>query len=251
MAMLQANRQILPVLAGIFFLVPAVLLSALMPDVPPDLEGEAAAQAALDIFASWWPLVLASTLTQATGMLAIAVLLADNARPTVKEAISRAVRALPAYIGATLVLVAGLGLCALLILVPVTLVAGQGGAALAIVPIIAAALWVNIRTLTLVPVLAAEREGNPLEALRRTWAMTAGRGARLLFFAMLFVLAAMVISIVTTVVPGSLLIATLGQETGRGIVGIIEGFVGAALMMVWTALIVAIYRQIRGPAETA
>ncbi|WP_156500519.1 hypothetical protein [Croceicoccus bisphenolivorans] len=243
-AMLKANKAILPVLAGLFFLVPQVLMTALLPDVPANLEGEAATEAALEIFAAWWPLVLAMALLQATGMLAIIVLLADRARPTVAEALRKAAKSLPVYIAATLVLVAGVGLTALLIAMPLAMIGGESGAAVAIVPIIAAGLWVNVRTLVLAPVIAAEREGNPFDALKRSWAMTTGRSARILFFVMMFVLAALVVSVVTTAVPGAILVTTLGQETGRAIVGLIEGFVSAAVMLAWTALIVAIYRQL-------
>ncbi len=242
--MLKANKAILPVLAGLFFLVPQVLMTALLPDVPANLEGEAATEAALEIFAAWWPLVLAMALLQATGMLAIIVLLADRARPTVAEALRKAAKSLPVYIAATLVLVAGVGLTALLIAMPLAMIGGESGAAVAIVPIIAAGLWVNVRTLVLAPVIAAEREGNPFDALKRSWAMTTGRSARILFFVMMFVLAALVVSVVTTAVPGAILVTTLGQETGRAIVGLIEGFVSAAVMLAWTALIVAIYRQL-------
>ncbi|WP_164844004.1 glycerophosphoryl diester phosphodiesterase membrane domain-containing protein [Croceicoccus ponticola] len=246
MSLLKANRQILTVLAGLFFLVPQVLMNALLPEVRPDLEGEAAAKAAIAIFGQWWPLIVLATLMQATGLIAIVVLLADRARPTVGDAIRRALQCLPAYVAATLVLMAGIVLFALMVMVPLTLVGGQGGAAIAIVPIMAAALWINIRTLVLAPVIAAEQSRNPFEALRRSWALTAGKGARILFFLMLFVVAALVISIVATAVPGTILIAALGQETGGAIVGLIEGFVSAALIMVWSAVIVAVYRQLAG-----
>jgi len=242
--LLRANRSVLPVLAGLFFFVPQVLLTALVPDVPADLEGEAAAQAALDIFADWFALIFAVTLVQAMGMIAIAALLADRTRPTVREAMGKALRMLPTYVAAAMVVIAGIGLFALMILLPLTIVMGEGGAAIALVPIFAAAVWVNVRTLVLVPVICAEGLRNPFDALKRTWALTTGRGARMLLVLVLFVIAALVISIITTVVPGSLLIAALGLDTGRAIVGLIEGAVSAALIMVWTALIVAIHAQI-------
>lgn len=244
--MLKANRQVLTVLAGLFFLVPQVLLSALMPDVAPGLEGEEAAKAALAIFASWWPLILLATLLQGVGMLAIIVLLADRARPTVRDAIGRAFRLLPSYIAATLVLVAGIGLCALLILIPLTLIAGQAGAGIAMVPIMIAALWVNVRTITLAPLVGAERETNPFDALRRSWALTNGRGGSILTFMLLFVIAALVLSIVITAIPGAVLIAALGQDTGGAIAGLIEGLVSAALLLVWSVVVLAIYRQLAG-----
>lgn len=243
-AMMKANKAILPVLAGLFFLVPQVLMSALLPDMPANLEGEAATEAALEIFGVWWPLIIASILVQATGMLAIMALLGDRARPTVAEALRRGARSLPVYVAATLVLVAGTGLLALLIVLPMAIVGGESGAAIALVPIMAAMLWINIRTLVLTPIIAIEREGNPFDALRKSWRMTAGQTARILFFALVFIFAAMVISLVTTAVPGALLIAVLGQETGRGIVGLIEGFVSAAVITAWSALVVAIYRQL-------
>lgn len=244
MTMLKANRPVLTVLAGLFFLVPQVLMSALVPDIAQDLEGEAAAKAAMEVFASWWPLILTCTLVQAAGMLTVIVLLADRTRPTVRDAIGRAFRLMPSYVAATLILMAGVGLCALLILVPLTLAAGQAGAGIAMLPILLAALWVNVRTITLAPLIGAERESNPFDALRRSWALTAGRGGRILFFMAMFVVAAMVISIVATAIPGAILIAVLGQDTGGAIAGLIEGFVSAALLLVWSVVVLAIYRQL-------
>lgn len=241
---IRANRDTLVVLAGLFFLVPQMLLTMFMPDVPQGLEGEAAANAALAIFGDWWPLLLAVALAQALGVLAVAVLLADRGRPTVREAMARGLRALPVYAAATLVLLAGVGLLSLMVLLPATLLAGEAGAGLALVPFFAAGIWVNVRTLPLAPAIAAEREGNPFEALQKSWRLTTGSGARLLMLTALFVLAAFVISVVATAVPGSLLIAALGQDTGGAVVGVIGAVVSSALMAVWSVLLVAIYRQL-------
>lgn len=238
------NREMLLVLGGLFFLIPQMLLGMLLPDVPQGLEEEAATQAAMDIFAVWWPLVLGVAVVQAAGMLTLMVLLCDQGRPVVRDAIRTGVKSLAPYIGATLVLVAGMGILALLILLPITLAMGEAAAAVAVIPILALALWINIRTLTLAPVISVGRERNPFEALKKAWAQTNGSGPRILMMVILFVLAALVISIVTTAVPGTLLIAALGQETGQGIVGVIEAFVSTILMVTWSAIIAASYRQL-------
>lgn len=240
----KGNKEMLLVLAGLFFFVPQMLLGMFLPDVPQGLEGEEAGKAALAIFGTWWPLVLAATLVQTAGVLAIMALLCAPERPTVREAISASIKLLPPYVAATLVLVAGVGLAALLIMIPFSLAAGQAGAGIAMVPVFAAAIWVNVRTLTLAPVVAAERETNPFEALKRSWRLTAGNGGRLLLLVVLFLLAALIISVVATTVPGSILIAVFGQETGRAVVGVIEALVSAALMAVWATLLVSSYRQL-------
>ncbi|AKM09013.1 hypothetical protein [Croceicoccus naphthovorans] len=244
MALVKANKDLLLVVAGLFFFIPQMLMTILVPQPDAGLEGEAAAQAALDIFGTWWPLILIAMVVQMLGMLAIMVVLLDLRRPTVREGIRAALKALPAYFAATLILGAGVGLFALLILVPIMLAAGQTGAALAIIPIIAIAIWVNVRTLPLGPVVAAERITNPFDALQRSWRLTLANGPRILMLVGLFLIAALVVSIVATAVPGSILIAVLGQETGGGIVGVIEALVSAVLMTMWTVLLVASYRQL-------
>jgi len=246
MALLSGNREVLSAIAGLFFLIPQLLTMILLPDVPQGLEGEAAAEAALKIFGTWWPVLIGSALVQAFGLMAMMALLVDRSRPTLGEAMRTTRRTLPAYIGATLVLIAGVGLCALLILLPLAMVGGEAGTALATVPILIAALWVNVRTLTLAPVIAVERRTNPFEALKRSWAMTAGNGARMLFFASLFVLVALIVSVVTTAIPGALLIAALGQDVAGHIVGVIEAFVSAIILLVWGVLLAACYRQLAG-----
>lgn len=249
MALLRANRDVLLVLAGLFFLIPQMILGMALPEVPQGLEGEAATKAALAIFGTWWPLVIGVSLVQAVGVLVMMILLTGSARPTVREAMVAGLKALPPYIAATLILAAGVGLVGLLIIVPLALIAGQAAAGIALLPILIAALWLNIRTLPLAPVIAAEGECNPFEALQRTWRMTVGHGGRLLLLVVLFVLAALVISVVTTAVPGSILIATLGQEAGTGVVGVIEAVVSTALMLVWSVVLVAVYRQLASPAK--
>ena len=115
-AVIAANRDTLLVMAGLFFLLPQLIVDFVMPQPPEGLQGEAAGEALIAIYARWWPLMLAGLVAQGAGLLAVIALIANRDRPTVRESMAQGLKALPTLIAAQLVVGAGVGLGMLLIL---------------------------------------------------------------------------------------------------------------------------------------
>ena len=105
-AMIGANREVLLVVAGIFFFVPSLILAFTVGDMqelavasPDDLQA-----AMLALYSEWgWLFALVSLATM-IGYLALLALLRDHNRPTVAEAIKIGVVGLLPAIGAYIVL---------------------------------------------------------------------------------------------------------------------------------------------------
>ncbi|MDT0575774.1 hypothetical protein RM533_06205 [Croceicoccus sp. F390] len=243
-SMIAANREMLLVLAGVFFLLPQLIVTFALPAVPAGLEGEALAEAIGDTYLAWWPLLLGSLIVQALGLLAVVALLADPARPTVAEAVRRGTAALPTYIAAQLVVVAGVGLLMLLVLLPFGFTGNAGIVAIGTGIAFAAALYMLVRLSLLAPVIIAANLRNPFDALQHAWTLTRGQAGRLLFFLMMLSLAALVIYMVASIVPGLLVLPIAGADTAALVVGLIGSVVAAAYSLILVAVLTSIWFQL-------
>src|SRR6186713_3067000 len=99
MAMIAANREVLAVVAGIFFLLPSVGVAMAIPGteqmVATDAK-EAEAQL-MAVYGQWWWLLAVTVVLQMIGTLAVLALLRDYNRPTVGEALKTGVIGLLPY----------------------------------------------------------------------------------------------------------------------------------------------------------
>ncbi|WP_239805121.1 glycerophosphoryl diester phosphodiesterase membrane domain-containing protein [Croceicoccus hydrothermalis] len=248
-AMIAANRQLLLIVAGVFFLLPQLIVNFVLPSPQEGLEGDAATQAMLDLFAGWWPVLLASLLIQSMGVLAVIALLADPARPTVGDAMKQALRYLPSYIAAQLVLFSGIGVIMLLVLVPVATAGAAAGSAssagaFGTLIALAIALYLFVRAVLTAPVMVAQRVRNPFDALLRAWRLTRGNATRLLFFLALLTLSALIIYTVATLIPGLILLPLVGAGGAAVVTGFIGALVGALYSLITTAVLTAIWAQL-------
>lgn len=253
-AMLQGNREVLGIVAGIFFFLPGLLFTLIGPDMnamfagfdPDQMEQLMAAFNA--VYARYWWLFGLLVLTQIIGYLALLALLRDDARPTVGQAIGTGLKALlPAFV-TYLLFVLGVSLALGLL---IALFALTGVAALAVVAVIACiplALYLSIKVSLAAPIIAIEKTFNPITVLLRSWRLTKGNSLRLFAFFVLLTVAYVVISAVLGVVLLAL-VAALGDETGRIVSGIVSGLVGAVATVVMIAVLAAVHRQLAGPSS--
>ena len=247
---IRANRQLLLVMAGLFFLLPQLMVDFILPEPAPGLEGEAAGQALMAIYASWWPLILLGFVAQGAGLLAIIALIAGRGRPSVRESIGAGLRALPTMIAAQLVVGAGVGLGMLLILLPFAAIGGDAVMGLALIPALALAMWIYARTMLISPIVAAGGVRNPFEAIITSWKTTRGNASRLLLFFVLLLLATTVIYLVATSVPAALMAVVGGPRAGAITVTLFGSLVAAAFSLVSAAVLTAAWRQL-APAPAA
>ncbi|HTN14771.1 MAG TPA: hypothetical protein VL094_08190 [Sphingomonadaceae bacterium] len=261
-AMIAANREVMLIVAGVFFFLPNVVTSLLLPTTeatfspaeraPSQDIGQILAQLESQLQAALPPgallAIFLSGLAQAIGLIALLALLRDDTKPTVGEALKVGIMGLLPYIGAQLL--AGFGLAlALGVLIGVPAAIGLGAIAgimiIAAIPIFA---YVMIKISLVSPVIAIEKLMNPIAILSRSWSLTKGNSFRLLGYYALLTLAFLVISLVIGIVFG-LLTALMGTGTAFQLVNaVLSGLLSGAATMVLAGVMAAIHRQLAGPS---
>lgn len=230
-ALARANSSILLAIAGAFLFLPSLAGSFFMQPMEPLAQGatpaEAFARLTEFVGANAAPqlvLLLFSTLGQA---LLYAVLL-DRSRPSVGDAFPLALR---------------LFLPLLLVNIVVNLLVGAG-LFLLVVP----GLYLLGRTLLSAPALVAERRGNPFAAIGRSFALTAGQGWRIVFFALLIFVVAYVVNIAvggTLGIAIGLLPGADDQTSVRNLLlAALNALFSSAIFLLAILINVALYRRL-------
>lgn len=262
-AAVGAHRGVLFPVAGVFFLLPALVGGFFLADVqakmlanPGMMAGGMTAETGKVM-----AIGLGSALVQAIGNMALLALLTDRDRPTVGEAIGVGLRALPTVIAAAILTFLGLVLAT----VPVSLIASllsigaeSGGAALLLgLAILVGIVYVFVKLSMLLPVIVIDRRFNPVAALLRSWRLTKGNSVRLFFFYLLLFVAYLVIAIVFGVVlslfigGGMAAMGGAGAQVGAGALlamSLVSGVIGAVASVLLTAILAAVHSQLSGPA---
>lgn len=174
---------------------------------------------------------------------------------SVGEALALAARRMPVVIGAWAVLVLGLSLVALGLLILISFVGLMAGASsqsltgLGVGVTMGLFLVAMSRLLLLIPVVVDGAAG-PVAAIRRTWALTAGRFWSLLGVILLLTLGAGLISMAAGQAIGAtalLLDRLTGATPVFGAIGAtILATIGAAISAFLYVLVSGIYRQLAG-----
>ena len=254
--LLSRNRDVILVVAGVFFFLPYFAFMLVGPDPmagvnPAQPLGTEEAIARMTAFYSrmWWVFLLVAVL-QAVGMLGLLALLTDRRRPTVGEAIKIGVFRVAPYIAAYVLLGMALAFAVLIL----ATIAGITGAAWlgGVVVLLAVVAWVAlfVRFSLVGPVMVKENIANPIAALGRSWTLSRGNGWRLFaFFALLFI-AIIVVTIVVSSVFG-LLFRLFGPEIARAGDGLVVSLVNAGWATIFLAVLSAVHDQFAGPSAAA
>lgn len=245
-----ANREVMLVLAGVFFFLPYVLFVLLVP-IPefaeiagPSGQASPALRAAVNGFLAdyWWAIALLA-LVQTVGGLAVMAVVGDPARPTVQAAMRRGGSHLLSAVAAQLLT----SLITTLVLVLAVLAGAltgseaiAGTAAVFALPVI---VWLLTRLSLNGAVIAIEGTANPLAALRRSWRMTRGNGLRLVAFYALLFAAFFVISQVLGLLV-RLVTALPGAELAEVLGALLSSLIYSALIVVVYAVLASVHRQL-------
>lgn len=259
-AAVSANRDVLLPVAGVFFMLPAVLAAFFLGDLQTAMMTNLANPEALNqVLEGKTGLVatigLLSALAQFVGSIAMLMLLTDRGRPTVGQVIGAAIAALPTMLG-VLVLMWLVMLVAVLVLGVVSAALAAvlpTGVAMFLIAILMMAVmfYVLVKLSLVTPVVAIEGVRNPIHALSRSWQLTKGNSLRIFAFYVMLFIAYMVISILIMMLVGGLL-ALLGSGTVVTFMSsVVSGAVGAVIAVLFTAVVAAIYRQLAGPSAQA
>ncbi len=254
MAMIRTNREVVLVLAGVFFFLPYLAFSLFLPD-----SGMAEASAAnggdmdaiaaivMEFYAEFWWALLLLALIQSVGALASLAVLGDNARPTVGDAIRRGVSLLPTQLGAQIV-------AALAIFAPIVLASGIGAATgstaitglltLLGLPVV---IYIVVKFSLSSPAIAIDQTRNPLKALTRSWGLTKGNSLRLFFFFLLLIVAFLVASTVLNLLIG-LALALLGEELQLIGLAISGALINAIFSVLAYAVLASVHHHLGGKA---
>jgi hypothetical protein len=252
-AIVAANRAMLWAVAGVFLVLPIFAITLL--SAPPEPPAGADPRALMELMSGYYtqaaPWLLGMAVLQIIGTLTMLALFTDRTRPTVGEALQRAVKGLVPMILAQIL--AGAGVFAVaMVLITITAATGSTAViALGVLIALAGLIYVMVRISMVAPVVMVEGQGNPVAALRRSWDLTGVNVWRLLlFYALLFI----GMWIVVLLLSG---LADLGLRLvlGDSIGGPLAAFIGAALQGVMTIYFTAVYaathRQLAGPSAEA
>ena len=268
MRLVSANREVLLVIAGVFIFLPAVATQYFMGDIQPQmialmpqLKGAKDPMAIfgpmMGLYAKILPYLLVMIVASVVGKLAMMALLTDHRRPTVGEALMIGLKSLPTLIGVGLLLMLGYFVIGIIFVIAFSLVAAvlalispvlSGAVAVAAGIAALAALFVVATRLSMVtPVVIIERISSPVEAIKHSWNIVKGNTRWLLLFYVLLFVAYIVIAAVLGGVLGLIMVLITGKGPAMLLGnGIVAGLVGMAASVVFTALLVAIYRQLAG-----
>jgi hypothetical protein len=249
-AMMSANREVLLVIAGIFFLLPSLAMVFAMPGIQEAMMADPAlaGDALMETYASWWWLLLIVMLAQLVGYLAMLSLLRDTARPTVGEAIRTGLGGVLTAIGMYVVI--GVAALAITLVLGLLATVSAGLSAVLILVALVAGIYVMVKLSLAMAAIAIEKVTSPIRAISRSWQLTKGNSLRLFLFYLLLVIVYLVVSTILAAVLG-LLFALFGGSTAMVLNGLVSSILGCVLTVVFVAVIAAVHRQLAGPSAEA
>ena len=228
-ALLRAHATLIAALAGVFIFLPALLVGHFLPQPVPADDIQRYILLLREYISANWPWLLLQGLLNMLGSLAILMLVFARKGTTVAAAIAAAAALLPFYFIASL-------LSTVMIAI---------GLALLIVP----GLYLIGRLAPLAPVMVAENRRNPIDAIRRSFEVTKGRGWAVLGLVVLVAIAGTIVVTVVNMVFGTVFRLVGGADVGTLLRLIVTSATAAAFTVVMLLLYAAIYRQLSDRSE--
>ena len=189
--------------------------------------------------ADWW-IYLLLYLGFILGQMTMLVLVLHHKRPTVGQAITLAAVILPSYLLAWLAIQLATELPSQLISV-----AAPSLSWISIIFTIIG-LVLAIRLYVLSSVYALGDSLNPVENIRRTWALTSGNGWSIFGLAVLVTVGAVVSGLILWIVVSMLLALFLPVSAAPAVMLTLLAVVFTAIVILFTALNLAIYKELAG-----
>lgn len=221
----SGNLDLSLAIAGVFMLIPALLLNWF--GTPLKVDGVKSFEAFRELFNAFvmqnWYLLLIDVLLASIGTIALYMLVLNARRPTVGEALAAASVLFPAYFAAQI-------LSGLLTFF---------GIMLLIVP----GVYLAIKFALVAPVLAAEDIRSPVAAMRRSWALTKNNSVLIFMFVLMVALVGILVTAgigLAINVPIALL---LSPETAEPVTLLVSTILNTALSLFLLYIMMAIYVQ--------
>ncbi len=260
--MLSANRDTVLAVVGLFFFLPYFALALFVPEAinptpveaPPGTDPEVAMNAAFAAlqqqYTDNWVYFVILAVAQFTGTLSLLALLTDRTRPTVGEALMQGLKSTPSYLVSQILVALFAGIAVGLPLGIVGAFLPPAFAVLIGIMLLGVVLYLVVKFSLIAPVIAIESELNPFKAMLRSWSLTKGNSFRLISFFILLIIAIGVVSLLITMVLGTVFSA-FDQSIANIGNGVVSGLINAAVGALLLAVLAAVHRQLAGPSREA
>lgn len=228
MALLVAHKEAVLAIAGVFLFLPTLLFAEFV--VPPVFNGDEDGSAMLAIYSAYFsdnslPIMI-SNLVISFGSLAIYLALAPSRNSTVAEDLTDALKIFLIYLLANLIVA----------------VISLPGFLLFIIP----GLYLTARFLLVPVVIVDERERSPIEAVKKSWALTKDNGFSILLFVVIIAVVGTITVGVLEAVTGVITGLLTGGTGWPFVENLVAALTGTAFQLVLAAVITSIYIELTG-----
>jgi uncharacterized membrane protein len=227
----RAHAPLLTAIAGVFIFLPALLFAVfLKPPEPQSADPNQMLRVILDYYAAIAPWLLLQGLISLVGTAAMLRLVFARGS-TVGAALLFGLTLLPFYFLMSLLtsLMVGIGL--ILLIVP--------------------GLYLIGRLVPAPAVMVAENRRNPIDAIGRSFALTAGHGWAILGLVVIVVIVALVALGVAGAIFGIVFVLIAGRDLGLLLAAIVASALNSAFATLMVMLYAAIYRALSGSDSVA
>lgn len=257
--LMQSNLRLLAIVAGVFLLLPSLVMYLAIPELAdmgammePDRNADPEKLLAQlgDLYASIAPGAILASIFSFVGYSALVALLGDKGI-TVGEAIVRGAKSLPTLVGVMILFGFACVAAAFAIFLPVVLLATLSetvGALLSIVAvfvILGMMLFLIARFSVTMPIIILEKNLNPFTAMVRSWRLTGQFTWAIFGFWTLLILVYMVISVLIGGLVG-VIAALASGSTAAFIMGLFNGLIGAIVGIAISGIAVALFERLVG-----
>lgn len=256
--LVMANLQLLALIAGVFMLVPTLVMYLAVPDLAtmatmqpePGANPEEIFEQLGDTYGEMAPFGLVGFFLSIIAYSAMVALIGKSGI-TVGEAIVSGVKSIPTFIAVFILFLIVYMIAAFLVFLPLALLGMLGsagaviGGILGFVAAIAITFFVIARFSVVLPVMVLENTLNPITAIIRSWKLTAPKQWAITGFWALILIVYFIIAIIVGGVVG--VSAALGSgATAALIMGIFNGVLGVVVAMLFSGIVVSLYQGLSG-----
>ncbi|MFN3459312.1 MAG: hypothetical protein ACK4Z8_17180 [Novosphingobium sp.] len=241
--LVATNRDVLMAIAGVFFLLPGLFGSLVLPrpEFGDGMTDKQMAEAILRFYGDAGPVLILLSIPMFLGFMTMLKVMLDPARPTVGTSIARCLRLLPTYLGAHILSTFGMTLIWLVLLSVLTLLLP---AVLAIFLSIVLLTYPASRLILVTPEIVASEVRSPLRAITNSIRDTQGAYFGILGYFGPALTLFMVLYGLIMIFVGVVLVQTTEGETQRmlseGIIALLFAvgytYLAAMLSSVWLQL---------------